>query len=413
MNKLNKKRKYVKYLMSLLVLCLVMGGGIVFWQRKNDTDVLLQNNDTDVLLQNIDVLRTQNKNYDNPESQKALKQIAGMLEKLLNISPAKNKNNKNEFDTLIDQYTKKHPHDIMVPIFLHALQICHALPQATCLYRNAISKNIIFAQHQAGHLETKSAKLHSLGNIFVLLENDSLAFDYYKKVLVLTEEKAKKITAQTHQNMGTIYCEQSKYKKAIAAYEKARDIYAATVGEEDVDYADILSNLGMVYYAQQQYPEAIAQYEKALDIYEATVGEEDVNYAHILSNLGMVYYAQQQYPEAIAAYEKALDIYEATVEEEDVDYAHILSYLGMVYYVQQQYPDAIAAYEKALGIYAATVGKNSDEYTHTLSNLDNAKKKLESYKIFSFYEKLFGIFHPCREEIKALKSESNTRISTG
>lgn len=116
------------------------------------------------------------------------------------------------------------------------------------------------------------------------------------------EELSAKGTA--YLNIGTVMSAAGKNGDAHAYYEKAKEIYARTLGKGDRLYAGLYNNDAIVLARLGRYEEARASYEGALSILEAIPdGELDraVTYTN-LADLMEAQYGLEEGEEAISAY---------------------------------------------------------------------------------------------------------------
>jgi len=111
------------------------------------------------------------------------------------------------------------------------------------------------------------------------------AIGYYQKVITLKSDHD-----LAYFYMGNLYYNNKKeYSKAIAAYEKAIQLY----GKDPAYY----NNLGLVYEAQKEYAKAEGYYRKSIEI--------DPSYSIAWESLGYALYYQYKDAEAKEAWKKA------------------------------------------------------------------------------------------------------------
>ena len=170
-------------------------------------------------------------------------------------------------------------------------------------------------------------------------------------------------------NLAMLYKAQGDYVSARPLYERARDIWKATLGEGHLDYAMVLNNLAMLYKEQGDYASARPLLERARDIKKAAVGETHPEYATALNNLAMLYEDQGDYGSARPLYERARDIWKAAVGEGHPDYATALNNLAELYQDQGDYASARPLLERARDIWKATLGEGHPDYAEVLNNL--------------------------------------------
>jgi len=69
-------------------------------------------------------------------------------------------------------------------------------------------------------------------------------------------------------------------------------------GNENPDYAVILSNLALMYLSKRDYNSAEPLYLEALKIWDTTIGENNTDYALTAKNLASLYKSKGDYAKA-------------------------------------------------------------------------------------------------------------------
>ncbi|MBN2668457.1 MAG: tetratricopeptide repeat protein [Bacteroidales bacterium] len=237
------------------------------------------------------------------------------------------------------------------------------------------------------NLEAES--LNSIGIIFAIRNDNSIALDYFKKALNIYEEIGyKKNIATSFRNIGIIYANQSNYFKTLEYFKKALNVVKEL--EDKNEIAINLGNIGVIYENQSNYPEALEYYSKALKIYEE-IGD-NIGIAKNLGNIGIIHHNQRNYSKALKYYEKALKLVEEIGDKDGI--ATNLGNMGIVYAKQNNYTKALKYYEKALKI-KEEIGDKSGIATN-LGNIgaiyfyqDNFIKALEYYEnALKIYEEI-------------------------
>ena len=97
-------------------------------------------------------------------------------------------------------------------------------------------------------------------------------------------------TAQSLAELGLLYARIGLPRQSIEHLQAARQIYAATKGTDNADYAWCTGNLGMSYFQTHNLAEAEPLLQEALGDFE-TSGVRGTAYANTLNNLAAVYEA--------------------------------------------------------------------------------------------------------------------------
>lgn len=144
--------------------------------------------------------------------------------------------------------------------------------------------------------------------------------------------------AETFNNLGVELAEQGKFVQAIAAFNRAIEIYPT--------YENAHNNLGLALGSQQKFLEATAAFNRALQI-------NPKNF-ETYNNLGIALGSQGKLPEAVAAFSRAIEI------NPDDPTSH--QNLGVAFWSQGKLPEAVASLQKARELYSAQ--NNSEAVRH-------------------------------------------------
>ena len=260
----------------------------------------------------------------------------------------------------------------------------------------------------ADHINTADT-INNLGSIYSRQGKYDEAIAQHERALRIKEKAfgADHInTASTINNLGLTYDSQGKYNEAIAQYERALRIKEKAFGADHINTAGTINNLGVTYNSQGKYDEAIAQYERALRIYKKTFGADHINTADTINNLGLTYDSQGKYDEAIAQYKRALRIKEKAFGADHINTADTINNLGSTYDSQGKYDEAIAQYERALRIYEKAFGADHINTAGTINNLGVTYDSQGKYdEAIAQYERALNIF-----ESKPLKDPRTGQV---
>jgi tetratricopeptide (TPR) repeat protein len=112
-------------------------------------------------------------------------------------------------------------------------------------------------------------------------------------------------SAQELKDEGLRLFREGLYEEAIAAFENAREAFAAEGNE--VESAEMLNNLGVVYRMQQRWDEAIAALEQARETF-VHLGDRNRE-AQALGNLGGLYASKREREKAKECLRQAADLF--------------------------------------------------------------------------------------------------------
>ena len=234
------------------------------------------------------------------------------------------------------------------------------------------------------------ADSHSnIGILYCIKGDNSKALEYWLTALKINEElKDKSGIARQLGNIGMIYEMQSDYSNARNYYFKALKM-AEELGDKNL-IANNLLNIGIVYDDQDDYSKALDYYFKAMKIYEELKNKNGI--ARLLGNIGIIYKGQNDYPKALNYFFRALKMAE---EQGDKNLAaKWLCDIGSVYYEKDNSTEALDYYCRALKIFEEL--GNKDETASTLANIgrfyynqSNFPKTLDCYfKALKIFEEL-------------------------
>ncbi len=253
--------------------------------------------------------------------------------------------------------------------------------------------------------------------------------------------------------LGSFYRGTSRYAQSISAFERAKELVAAQLGEHCVQYATVLNNMAGTYRLMREFPMALELFETAMHIYEETGEQESYAYASVLNNVSLVYRETKQIDKAITYLERALERvsampgrtqevaitynnltalyyasgqkeramqymkralweFEKCAEEENVHYAAGLNSLAGLLFAEGACERALELYRKSAKYTLRFFGENM-EYGVTCQNMYWVYKKLgqkqEALHVLEtakrVYEKLMGSDH---ERTHAVESEINS-----
>lgn len=119
-----------------------------------------------------------------------------------------------------------------------------------------------------------------------------------------------------YNELGGLYRSTSRFKRSLAAFEKARVLAEAELGSGSGQYATILNNMAGTCRKMRRYEQAVEIFEQAREIYRQNGLEGTYEYASVLNNLSLAYRENRQDRQAIRAQEEALEIIEELPDHE-------------------------------------------------------------------------------------------------
>ncbi|MGQ0828553.1 MAG: tetratricopeptide repeat protein [Bacteroidota bacterium] len=155
---------------------------------------------------------------------------------------------------------------------------------------------------------------------------------------------AKKGIANSYNNIGVIYCDQSDYPKAFEYFFKSLKVREEIKDKNGT--ASSYNNIGLIYHRQSDYPKALEYYLKSVKIKVETGDKKGI--AASYNNIGLIYHRQSDYPKALEYYFRGLKIKEEIGNKKDI--ATSYNNIGVIYCDQSNYPKALEYHFKGLKI---------------------------------------------------------------
>ena len=229
------------------------------------------------------------------------------------------------------------------------------------------------------------------------------SLDYGSKALVLSEKIGyDKGVAQSYNDMGIIFIDQSKYSKAISYFENA---LAIRKKQNDLPGISALYNkIGIVYQKQGKLKEALKYQIEALIIYDSLGQARWVAYS--LNNIAIIHQNLGNLDQSLVYHERAL----AQRINLNDEYGEGMSYgnIGNVFVKMHDTIQAIGYYEKALEIFKKL--NNDEAISIQLSNLGNIYlAKGQSKKAIGLLRESLDL----REKISDKKGISSSLVKLG
>jgi CHAT domain-containing protein len=242
---------------------------------------------------------------------------------------------------------------------------------------------------------------------------------------VATQLQSSKLLAMTYYSIGRTHSGLNQLSKAVAAYEKSKDLFEEAGLRRDLTY--ILADLGLIYFIQEDYQRAASYSEQSLALLQkertqvppgawpdeygkatalATLADlnlrdgdfqqaitrlrqslalyQELNrggssfdpyVAGDLQTLGRVYTASGDYTQALLFLNQALKIFRPLHDVTAI--ANVLNSIGILYLEQEDYAQAKKCFEESLTIYVST--NNQKEAARLLLNLGVVEQRQSNY----------------------------------
>jgi tetratricopeptide (TPR) repeat protein/tRNA A-37 threonylcarbamoyl transferase component Bud32 len=208
--------------------------------------------------------------------------------------------------------------------------------------------------------------------------------------------------AELANSLGSMLAAQNQLDEALAAYQRAHDLWVAALGPEHPAVGTALNNIGIVQRKQGNYTEALVSMNESLRIREATLGPSHPRVADARYNIGNVLRQLGQDEEALALFEQALEIWQTGLGPRHRNVAFALSNIGNVHFGRGELDQALALYEQARDIWVEAVGPDHTDVAMTLNNIGNVyytrgdqEQALATYqRAVAIWEAALGPDHP-------------------
>ena len=286
------------------------------------------------------------------------------------------------------------------------------------LYQDSeLLQNRVLSLLRTTYGEEDSRVAHSLINLAKL----NIRMGHYReaeRLLEVSLARAKRTmgelhseTGHSHVLFGLLYRLQARCSDALAHFESAGAIFAATLPQTDPRSAKLLNhkadlfrylgryddaliccdlalqrmtqayderhptlcycldNLGRIHHQHGKCAEAEALFNRSLALRELTLGPEHPNLAYSLNGLGWLLTDQGRLTEAEAAHRRALDLIERQLGRDHVMLSDSLHGLGTVYARQHQAGEAETMFRRALAIRETVLGVDHPDSAHCLGSI--------------------------------------------
>lgn len=190
----------------------------------------------------------------------------------------------------------------------------------------------------------------------------------------MTREQADKLDSVTVKLMN-----QERYEDAIKTKERELTILKELYGDKDSTYIRQLAFSAKLYYRDKQPEKAAEIVEKAAQLYADNISNNNALYAFFLDNLSVYQTTIKEYSKAKENCRKALTIYEQ-LGKNDYDLAIILMHMAEASHYVGETQEAIKYELRSLNIISNVFGKHSNEYIGELPYLQKYYQELGDEK---------------------------------
>lgn len=229
------------------------------------------------------------------------------------------------------------------------------------------------------------------------------AFAYGNEALKLSlQTENKNGEAQAYNDLGILYYDGSKFKKAISLYRKAM-IYREKI-QDTMQMASVYNKLGIAYQRIFKMDSAIFFATKALKIYES---KNHIPYAAIIkNNIANIYQDLKQYNKALQGHLEVAETYKSLNDLNGLTYS--FTNIGNAYLYQKDTIKALEYYLK--GIEMANANGYKAELATLYNNIGSIYKGQGKYKnaISAYIESLL-----IRDELKDNYGVASASINLG
>ncbi|CAF1378304.1 unnamed protein product [Rotaria sordida] len=193
---------------------------------------------------------------------------------------------------------------------------------------------------------------NQLGLIYANTGKDKKALEFYDKA-IKNYQKASSTHFSlyvTYSNIAFVYKSMGKYETALSMYNNAREIEEKIPLTKDSDWAITHNNIASVYRLMGDFSNALSHHQTALEIRKEVLPPNHPSLGLSFNNLGVIYHSKGDYKTALVNYHEALEIYRKSLPIVHPRPAETYNNIGFVYDSMGDYSNALLYYQKALEI---------------------------------------------------------------
>ena len=196
-----------------------------------------------------------------------------------------------------------------------------------------------------------------------------------------------------HLALGAGYRSSGAYVEAAAHYERAREIYAATLGAHDPALAQVENNLGTLREVQGDKEGALVHLRRGLEIASAALGPDHPDVATYLGNISTTYMMMEEYEKSIEYGLRGLAIEEQTYDANHPQIGISLLTLSMARDLLGNEKEALVGYERAATIFREHYGEEHPNYAVVLIGIANIRWSEGAHEeALATYERVVAIY---------------------
>lgn len=263
-------------------------------------------------------------------------------------------------------------------------------------WQNNISKN--YPKEAILLTALRANPLHYRGNFQQARYWIENAFDLYRK----QNCKDEKLLAILELFMGVNCSALGNHQKGLEHYKISLEIWRELFGENNSQFARILSNIGSAYIELGIYQKALNLHQKSLNIRKELHGEAHPTIAHSLHGIGSAYNNLGKYEKALEFKQQALEMQREIFGEIHPSIASSLSSLSHTYQLLNKPEKALNLSQKSVEINKAFFGETHPQVADSLHNLAFAYGMLKKHEkelklnkeVLEINKRLYGQSHP-------------------
>jgi tetratricopeptide (TPR) repeat protein/aminoglycoside phosphotransferase (APT) family kinase protein len=210
-----------------------------------------------------------------------------------------------------------------------------------------------FAAQSAGHHEAAAdcaAKLVHVTADHLGRADDALRWGRHAEAAIAVGELEDIRRAILSNNLGNVLLGLDRDHEALAAYERALELWEAGLGDDHADLAIALGNIGRAREKLDDLDGAIQAQQRSLALREKHLGADHPHVSGSLHDLGVVLRKRNRLDEAQAAQRRALEIRKASLGADHPQYADTAAELGRTLLAAGQRDEAAQMFRDALAI---------------------------------------------------------------
>ncbi|MEX1000623.1 MAG: tetratricopeptide repeat protein [Crocinitomicaceae bacterium] len=235
-----------------------------------------------------------------------------------------------------------------------------------------------------------SAVLLDLGEIADVLDQPKQSLEYTLEGIGIAESKKDyEVMLSGYNNLAAQYYYRNHLKKALAYYEKARNIAYRhlDINKHYNSLAIVEANIGWCHYYMGNLDKAIEQLKKAVEIHKKYENFSSSS-CNTRNSLALFYIEKKKYDLASLYCNEALSIaHELNYTEGQ---ASCYTTLGNIHFDQKNYSEALKDYEKSLKLYKELgnlnkMSNNSENIAKCYSLIGNHQEAFEFMETSKYY----------------------------